>query len=105
MIKKEEVKHIAGLARIGVDDKDVEKFSKDLSAVLNWIDQLKEADISGVEPTAQTRLHRYAKHRGQVAGISNIIREDKAENFLDKGKIINLFPEKKDNYDKVKSVL
>ena len=100
MIKKEEVKHIAGLARIGMAEKEIEKFSHDLSAVLDWIDQLKEVDVSGVEPTAHTCLPV-----GKVTGMDDVTREDKIDKFLDTEKIIDLFPEKKERYDRVKSVL
>ena len=93
MISKEEVKHIAGLARIGLDEKEIEKFSKDLSSILDWVEQLKKVDIAGVEPTAH------------ITGLENVTRADKTGDFGNVDGIINLFPEKKDNYDKVKSIL
>ncbi|MDO8240725.1 MAG: Asp-tRNA(Asn)/Glu-tRNA(Gln) amidotransferase subunit GatC [Candidatus Moranbacteria bacterium] len=93
MLSKEEVQHIAGLARIGVDEKDLEKFATDLSAVLDWIEELKEVDVSGVEPTAH------------ITGMQNRLREDKMSEFENKAEIINLFPDKKDNFGKVKSIL
>lgn len=93
MITKEEVRHIAGLARIGTDEKEIEKFAADLSAVLDWIEELKEVDISGVEPTAH------------ITGMENRLREDAVSECENKDAIIDLFPEKKDGYGKVKSVL
>jgi len=93
MISKDEVKHIATLARIGVSDEEVEKFSKDLSTVLDWIEQLKEVDVSGVQPAAH------------IVGIKNIARDDIAREFPAKGDLVKLFPEEKSGYDKVKSVL
>lgn len=93
MITKEEVRHIAGLARIGVDEKDLDKFAADLSAVLDWIEELKEVDVAGVEPTAH------------ITGMENRMREDAQIDFENKNAIVDLFPEKKDNYGKVKSVL
>jgi aspartyl-tRNA(Asn)/glutamyl-tRNA(Gln) amidotransferase subunit C len=92
MITKDDVKHIAGLARIGMDNKEIEKYQKDMSAILDWIEQLKEVDVAGVEPTAH------------IAGVNNITREDKTENFIDEDKLVGLFPEKKERYDKVKSI-
>jgi aspartyl-tRNA(Asn)/glutamyl-tRNA(Gln) amidotransferase subunit C len=92
MISKEEVKHIAELARIGVSEKDVEKFSRDLSAVLDWIEELKKADIEGISEVSH------------ISGMENSVREDKVEKFLEAEKIIELFPEKKERYDKVKSI-
>lgn len=93
MLSKDEVKHIAGLARIGLDEKELEKYSKDLSSILDWIEQLKEVDIEGVEPTAH------------ITGMENVARDDKASDFENKKAIVKLFPEEKDGYDKVKSIL
>jgi len=93
MITKEEVQHIAGLARVGVDEKDLEKFATDLSAVLDWIEELKEVDVAGVEPTAH------------ITGMENRLREDAMIGFENKEAIIGLFPESKNGYGKVKSVL
>jgi aspartyl-tRNA(Asn)/glutamyl-tRNA(Gln) amidotransferase subunit C len=93
MITKEEVQHIAGLARIGLSEKEVEKYSKDLSSILDWVEQLKEIDVTGVEPTAH------------ITGLENVTREDKEREFGNKDGIVELFPEKKDNFNKVKSIL
>jgi len=93
MISKDEVKHIAELARMGLDEKEIEKFAADLSSILDFIKQLEEVDISKVEAVSH------------VTGLENITREDEADNFLGKENIVKLFPEGKDGYDKVKSVL
>lgn len=93
MISKDEVKHIASLARIGLDEKEIEKYAKDLSSILDWIEQLKEVDVSGADPTAH------------ITGLENITREDKEREFGNKKEITRLFPESKDGYDKVKSIL
>lgn len=93
MISKDEVKNIAGLARVGLGEKEIEKYAKDLSSILGWVEQLKEVDVSGVEPAAH------------IAGVDNVMREDKAGDFAGKDKIISMFPEKKDNFNKVRSVL
>jgi len=93
MITKDEVRHIAGLARIGMEEKEIAKFTTELSAVLNWIDQLKEVEVEGVEPTAH------------ITGMENRLREDVADDFANKGAIVKLFPESKDGYGKVKSIL
>ncbi|HAI74099.1 MAG TPA: Asp-tRNA(Asn)/Glu-tRNA(Gln) amidotransferase subunit GatB [Candidatus Moranbacteria bacterium] len=93
MITRDEVRQIAVLARIGLDEKELEKYSKDLSSILDWVKQLEEVDISGIEPTAH------------IAGLENVDREDKISDFENKDGIVKLFPESKDGYDKVKSVL
>jgi aspartyl-tRNA(Asn)/glutamyl-tRNA(Gln) amidotransferase subunit C len=93
MITKEEVQHIAGLARIGLSEKEVEIYSKDISSILDWISELKEVDVTGVSPTAH------------ITGMENRLREDAQIDFENKSAVINLFPDRKDNFDKVKSVL
>jgi len=92
MITRDEVRHIAELARIGLNDKEIEKYQKDMSSILDWVEQLKEVDVKGIQPTAH------------IAGLKNIVRIDKPSNFKNKASIINLFPEKKDSYNKVRSI-
>jgi aspartyl-tRNA(Asn)/glutamyl-tRNA(Gln) amidotransferase subunit C len=93
MISIEQTKHIAGLSRIGATEKDIDKFSHDLSVILDWMKQLEEVNLKGVEPTAH------------ISGVKNVLREDKVKEFLNEKEIIKLFPEEKDGYDKVKSIL
>jgi|DewCreStandDraft_4_1066084.scaffolds.fasta_scaffold402306_2 aspartyl-tRNA(Asn)/glutamyl-tRNA(Gln) amidotransferase subunit C len=93
MINKEEVRHIAELARIGIDEEDLDVYSKEMSGILGWVEQLQEVDTDGIEPT------------GHITGQNNISHEDKVDPFGKEGRIRDLFPEKKDDYDKVKSVL
>jgi aspartyl-tRNA(Asn)/glutamyl-tRNA(Gln) amidotransferase subunit C len=93
MLSIEETKHIAALARIGVTEKELEKFSHDLSSILDWMKQLEEVDVTGVLPTAH------------ITGMNDVFREDQAGSFINKEKLIELFPESKNGYDKVKSIL
>ncbi len=44
------VRHIARLARIAVTDDEVERLRGELSAILDWVEQLDEVDTAGVEP-------------------------------------------------------
>ncbi len=93
MISKDEVKHIAALARVGLNEEEIEKFSQDLSSILDFVEQLKEVDVAGIEPTAH------------ITGLVNRTRDDVARDFANKDGIVELFPEEKNRYDKVKSVL
>ena len=93
MISKDEVKHIAGLARIGLDEKETEEFSRELSAILDWVEDLKKAEVTHIAPVAH------------ITGLENRMREDKAREFENTEGIMKLFPESKNGYDKVKSVL
>jgi aspartyl/glutamyl-tRNA(Asn/Gln) amidotransferase C subunit len=60
---------------------------------LDWTEKLEEADTEGV------------KEISHITGLKNVSREDKAREFENKDGIKKLFPEEKNGYDKVKSVL
>jgi len=96
MISKEEVQHIAKLARLGLTEEEIKKFQKELSPILDYIEKLKEVDISGVEPTSHS------------VRVENIMREDKVrlkDKSADEEKLLELMPEKKERHLKVKSIL
>ncbi len=49
----EEVQHVAQLARLRLSPEELEQMQTDLSHILDYIDMLKEVDVTGVAPTAQ----------------------------------------------------
>lgn len=83
-IKKEEVQHIAKLARLGLTEKELEKHQKEFSKILDYVEKLKEVDVSRVEPTS----HPFRKE--------NVMRKDEVSRG--DNKLI-------DGYLKVKSIL
>lgn len=52
MIEKKEVRYVAKLARLNMSQKEEEKFTKELSSILQYVEKLKEVDTSRVEPTS-----------------------------------------------------
>jgi aspartyl-tRNA(Asn)/glutamyl-tRNA(Gln) amidotransferase subunit C len=94
MLSQEEVKNIAHLARIGVTEEETEKYRKDLSAVLDFFQELQSLDTEGIEPI------------GHITGRVSEAREDGTDDFGASGKeaIRKNFPESKDRFLKVKSV-
>ena len=51
-ITREEVLHVAALARLELSDEEVERFKEQLSAILEAVGKVAELDLSDVEPTA-----------------------------------------------------
>ncbi|MEX2008156.1 MAG: Asp-tRNA(Asn)/Glu-tRNA(Gln) amidotransferase subunit GatC [Candidatus Spechtbacterales bacterium] len=51
-ISHDEVQHIAGLARIAITDSEADFYADELSAVLQYVEQLQEVDVTGIEPTS-----------------------------------------------------
>lgn len=52
------VRHIARLARLRMDDSEIEAMVPELNAILGWVEQLGEVDTSGVEPLATVIANR-----------------------------------------------
>ena len=90
----QEVKHIAHLARLGLTDQEVEKFTLQLSSILEYVEKLQEVDTKGIEPTAQ------------VTGLENVMRPDLVEEFSrdDLKQMLESAPDLEDNLIKTKSV-
>lgn len=93
-LSKQEIEHIALLARLGLTEEEKEKFAKQLSSILDYVEQLKEIDTDGVEPTAQ------------VTGLENVMREDVMADCTKevRDKLIKLVPDSEDDLVKTKSV-
>jgi len=55
-LKREEVHHVAGLARLALTPEEEEQYRVQLSAILDAVDRLKSLDTSAVEPTSHATL-------------------------------------------------
>jgi aspartyl-tRNA(Asn)/glutamyl-tRNA(Gln) amidotransferase subunit C len=96
VLNKEEVKHIAKLARLGLSESEIEKYQKELSSILDYIEKLKEADVSKAEPASYCLPD--SSFRPETSGRQSG-REDKSE------KLLKLAPETENGYLKVKSII
>ena len=94
-ISKEQVKHIAKLARIELTAKEEEKFSKELSSILVFIEKLNQVNTDKVEPILQ------------IAGLENVVREDEPGQGDKKmvEKLLKEVPVRENNYIKVPKIL
>ncbi len=96
MISKEEVLHIAKLARLELSEIEVEKMQKDLTAILNYFDVLKKAPKVKSSPMVKaTELKQNATRKDLV-----VERPASLANNL-----IGAAPDRKDDYVKVKAIL
>lgn len=112
MISKEEVKHIAKLARLGLKEKEIKKMQKELSSILNYVAKLKEVDVSSAQATSYSVAavdELRSSSRVATARIENVMRADKKDEVRgskihSSKKLLELAPDKKDNYLKVKAI-
>ena len=92
-LSKEEVKHIAVLCRVGVTDPDLEKFSEQLSNILEQFEVLKSVNTDGVPPTAHS------------IPMQNVWRDDVARPSYDPKDVLANAPDQEEGFIKVKQVL
>ena len=93
MLTREEVIKIAQLARIELNEAEVEKFQKELSTILEYVEELKQVDVAGIEEVSQ------------VTGLVNVQRQDIVVDHGNREEIFSQAPEMKDGYFKVKAIL
>jgi aspartyl-tRNA(Asn)/glutamyl-tRNA(Gln) amidotransferase subunit C len=92
-LSKEEVRHIALLARLGLSNEDVEKFQEQLSNILENFEILKQVDTKDVPPTAQS------------VELSNVFRDDQTAPSYPPQEVLANAPRKEEGHFKVKAVL
>ena len=95
MLSKKEIEHIASLSRLEISGKEKEKFSKDLSVILDYVEKLNELDAKNIEPISQ------------ITNLKNTMRTDekKSQPREIKDRILENVPSMKNGYVKVKTVL
>src|SRR5262249_50251143 len=91
-IEREQVVHVARLARLGISDDEVELFSQQISAILEAMDVLRELATEGVEPTAQ------------VTGLENVMRDDAVRPSLPREQVLANAPQAEAGYFRVQAV-
>lgn len=92
-LSAEEVRHIAILARLGINEEEVEKFRNQLSNILDHMEVLSQVDTTGLPPTAQS------------IAIENVYRPDEPQPSLPVKDVLANAPGQEDNSFKVNAVL
>lgn len=87
-INKELIEHVAGLARLKLTEKEIEKFSKELKEVIEAFSKLDKVDTKGIEASLQP------------VELRNMLREDKEEKSFTQEQVLGLTDHKKDGYFK-----
>jgi aspartyl-tRNA(Asn)/glutamyl-tRNA(Gln) amidotransferase subunit C len=92
-VSKSDVAHLATLSSISLSDDELNAMTADLENIITYIEQLRELDTTGVEPTYQ------------LTGLTNVWREDEVTPQLAREKLLALAPESLNNQVKVPKVL
>jgi aspartyl-tRNA(Asn)/glutamyl-tRNA(Gln) amidotransferase subunit C len=92
-LTREEVLHVAKLARVGVTDDDVTKFQHQLSNILDHFNALSEIDTTDVPPTTQS------------LPVENVMAEDEPRASLPQSEALQNAPIQQDGHLRVRAVL
>jgi aspartyl-tRNA(Asn)/glutamyl-tRNA(Gln) amidotransferase subunit C len=71
MISRQEVEHVARLARLHFDEEELARLQSELGSIIDYVQQLAELDLSGLEPTSHAvALKNVLRPDEPVAGLT-----------------------------------
>ena len=91
MIDRDQVLHVAKLARLKLTDDEVEKMTGELSKILEHVERMEALDLEGVEPTSH------------VVAMENVLREDVPRPSLPRERALEQAPDATDDGFRVPS--
>ena len=92
-ITPETVRQVAKLARLALDEQHVQKYATQLESILGYVDQIRRADVSGVEPMAH------------AVPLHNVLRDDVPQPALPLEKVLQNAPDTDGPFFKVPKVI
>jgi aspartyl-tRNA(Asn)/glutamyl-tRNA(Gln) amidotransferase subunit C len=93
-LSRDDVLKLARLSRLRLTEEEIDKYQTELSEILDYVQQLDNVDVSGIEPTYQ------------VTGLKNIMRDDKLVDYGEtQEELLKNAPSTQDAQFKVKRVL
>ena len=93
MISRDDVLHVALLSRLDLSETEVERFTTELNAILDYVAKLQELDVASVPPTS----HPLA--------LENVLREDEVRPSLPSEAVLANAPEREADGFKVPPVI
>jgi aspartyl-tRNA(Asn)/glutamyl-tRNA(Gln) amidotransferase subunit C len=93
MLSKEEIEHIAMLARLSLTEEEKELFGAQLSSILDYMEKLNELDTEHIEPTSH------------VLSLSNIMREDAPRDSIPREDALSNAPDRTDKFYRVPKII
>ena len=92
-LTREQVQHIARLARVGLGDDDIARFQEQLSEILDYFERLRQLDTEGVPPTTHT------------LPLHSIMRDDEPRPSLPRDEVLANAPQREGDLFRVSAVL
>ena len=92
-ITLEQVRHVAKLSRLAIDEERTQRYAGQLESILKYVDKINQVDMTGVEPMAH------------ALPISNALREDEVQPSLPVEKVLENAPERDGDFFRVPKVI
>ena len=92
-LSREEVLHIALLARLGLTEAEVDRLREQLSNILENFEVLQQVDTTNIPPTTQS------------IALQNVVRDDEAAPSLPQSQVLANAPKKEGDFFRVRAVL
>ena len=92
-IDEAQVKKVAKLSRLELTEAEVEEFTEQLSAILDYVEKMNQLDTGNIEPLAH------------CLPINNVFREDCAKESLGTEKVLANAPDRDESFFKVPKIL
>ena len=92
-LSREDVRHVARLARLDFSDEEEARMAEEMSQILEYVEKLDELDTSGVPPMSH------------VLDVTNVYREDDIESRIDQEQALEPAPEAEQGYFVVPKVV
>ncbi len=93
-LTRDDVLKLAQLARISLSEDEVEEYSEELSAILQYVEMLSSVDVAGLKPT------------NQVTGLTNVMRDDEVIDYGYAAEdLLKIAPSVQDSQLKVKRMI
>ena len=93
MISRPDVEHVARLARLALDDAELERMREQLNGILGYIDKLRVLDTTGVEPTSH------------AVPLVNVMRDDATRPCLPPDEALANAPERSGQFFRVPKII
>ena len=93
MFSEKELRHVASLSRIHLEEDEIQLLSKSLENILQYVNKLEKLDVSDIQPTS----HAFA--------LQNIFREDKIKPCLTQEEAMSFAVDKNRGFYKVPKVI
>jgi aspartyl-tRNA(Asn)/glutamyl-tRNA(Gln) amidotransferase subunit C len=91
MIDREQVLHVARLARLALTDDEVERMSSELSTILEHVERISELELEGVDPTSH------------VVELDNVLRPDEPRPSWERERMVEEAPDSSEGAFRVPS--